>query len=146
MKRILKKFKENKGETVMISTFLTLCFVLFIVLCVIEVLSLVVVKQNVDYTARAVTRLLEEEGYVSTEVNTYFEELSTSLGLNGAKLTISNDKPFKHSSEVNSNKCIQYNDTFTITVQSEYDWRALPLRDMTVKSNVSGRSSVYWKE
>lgn len=146
MKRILRKIRrDEKGETVMISTFLILCFVLFLVLCAIEVFSLAIEKQHVDYTARAIARTLEEQGYVSSSIDTYFNTVSDSLGLSDAEYEVINDRPYIYSSEVGSGKCIQFNDTFKIKVTSTYEWKALPLRDMTVSADVSGRSSVYWK-
>ncbi len=145
--KIINKIRsENKGETIMISSFLILCFVLFLVLCAIEIFSLVIAKQHVDYTARAVARNVEEQGYVSSGIDAYFATLSDSLELSNARYEIQNDKPFVYSSEVGSGKCIQYNDTFDIKVESTYEWKALPLPDMTLSSDVSGRSSVFWKQ
>lgn len=146
MKRILRKIHhEGKGETIMISSFLILCFVLFLILCAIEIFSLAIVKQHVDYTARAVARTVEEQGCISSGIDAYFETLADSLELQEAGYEVINDKPFVYSQEAGSGKCIQYNDTFDIHVESTYKWKALPLPDMTLSSDVSGRSSVYWK-
>lgn len=134
LKRVQEVLHSKRGEGYVDTVVLVLCAVLVLAL-VIRVLPVFIQKQQLDMFATELVREAEVSGRVGMETNRRAEILREKTGLNP---NISWSK----------NGQIQLNQEVTVTLTMETNiglfggFGSFPI---TLRSQASGKSEVYWK-
>ena len=133
-KKLYYLFHSKRGEGYVDTVVLVLCAVLVLAL-VIRVLPVFIQKQQLDMFATELVREAEVSGHVGMETNRRAEDIREKTGLNP---NISWSK----------NGQIQLNQEVTVTLTMETNiglfggFGSFPI---TLRSQASGKSEVYWK-
>lgn len=141
-----EKFHEKKGAALpQIIGWLLLT--MFLILFFIELMSPIVHKQNVDYIAKQLAKMIEQEGQVTADVQDYLNDLNRSLNTSCTYRVT--DVSYKNASR----KTIQFMDGFNVVVTDTHEFiLATPIGrepityTIEIQSIAPGRSEVYWKD
>lgn len=147
----MKGLLKSKDGEVLVTIFGRVIITAIILLFVIETFALIMHKQDIDYISKQLAKTIEQDGYVSADVNTYLNEMNESLGTNATYRVVFDDGICRKPSAPSN--AIQFRDEFTVVVSDTHEWVvASPIGTeedvkfvIDITSDVSGRSEVYWK-
>lgn len=142
----LKKLKEEEQGDIIVSVYLFVLLGVIILMYGLQLFSIAMDYQDVTYTAKSITKVIECDGAVSDRAYEQLEKLNRDFGLN-MTFTVSDVNYFD-----NREKSIQFRDSFTVTVRDKAELvLANPsfgepwVWEIPLVSNISGMSEVYWK-
>jgi len=146
LKSLLKSKKGEESVSMLITIFIRVMITGLIFIFLLEMFSIVLHKQSVDYISKNITKTIEQDGMVSGEAYEYLAELNESLGTE-ASFYVTDVRYFN-----NAQKKIQFRDSFKVVVTDPHEFVILSpiggsdvVFSFDISSSVSGRSEVYWK-
>ncbi len=136
--------KSNKGSSMMISLIVRLLVALTLIMATINFAGLFVHYQNISYISRELTKTVEQDGRINArELNRQLSALKDDFNYRDTAYSVSAST---FSCEGQSG-CIQFRDSFTVTVTDKHeihitDKIAMPFN---IKVTKEGQSEVFWK-
>ncbi|AMJ41533.1 protein of unknown function [[Clostridium] propionicum DSM 1682] len=134
MKKMMRAFKNNRGEGYIDVVVLVLCAMLVIAVAV-KVFPAYIVKQQVDTFATELVREAEIAGQVGTETSRREQLLAEKTGIN----------PTVEWSQIGK---IQLNEEISVVVTYEVNigmFNGFGSFPITLRGEAMGKSEVYWK-
>ncbi len=141
----MKILKSEKGVATFLNLFVRVLVACFLIMLTINVAGLLVHYQNVNFIARELTKVVEQDGRVDTQfLNIRLNQLNDELNCEATFEVVPENSYFTCDGQ---SKCIQYRDDFTMYVT---DTHILKVSDklgheFTITADQDGKSEVFWK-
>lgn len=142
---ILKKLQKEKCGNLYVETIVKLLLMAVILILTIHIFAMVLQYQHVVYSAKAITKVVEQEGVYGEQAKNMLIELNNNFNSN-MQMDIEDVTYFDSTGK------IQFRESFTITVSDVYNFPIITpygkkgvYIKVPMKSDVVGISEVYWK-
>lgn len=144
---IIGILKSKKAEATYISTVVYIFIAVLILAFIINVFSIISVKQQLDHCADQMVKQIQLSGGINADTDTLFNYLSGQItGATG--ITYSVDSTYKTPRPAGIHNAIQLGTPFYITITGEANlggfWR-LNISRITIVARGAGVSERYWK-
>lgn len=134
MKKMMKAFKNNRGEGYIDVVVLVLCAMLVIAVAV-KVFPAYIVKQQVDTIATELVREAEITGQVGTETSRREQLLAEKNGISPTVV-------WSKKGKIQLNEEISVVVTYEVNIGMFNGFSSFPI---TLRGEAMGKSEVYWK-
>ncbi|WP_330643385.1 DUF4320 family protein [Anaerotignum propionicum] len=134
MKKMMKAFRNNRGEGYMDVVVLVLCAMLVIAVAV-KVFPAYIVKQQVDTFATELVREAEIAGQVGTETARREQLLAEKIGITPTVV-------WSKTGKIQLNEEISVVVTYEVNIGMFNGFGSFPI---TLRGEALGKSEVYWK-
>lgn len=134
MKKMIKAFKNNRGEGYIDVVVLVLCAMLVIAVAV-KVFPVYIVKQQVDTFATELVREAEIAGQVGTETSRREQLLAEKTGISPTVV-------WSKTGKIQLNEEISVVVTYEVNIGMFNGFGSFPI---TLRGEAMGKSEVYWK-
>lgn len=134
MKKMMKAFKNNRGEGYIDVVVLVLCAMLVIAVAV-KVFPAYIVKQQVDTIATELVREAEITGQVGTETSRREQLLAEKNGISPTVV-------WSKKGKIQLNEEISVVVTYEVNIGMFNGFGSFPI---TLRGEAMGKSEVYWK-
>lgn len=144
---IIGILKSKKAEATYISTVVYIFIAVLILAFIINVFSIISVKQQLDHCADQMVKQIQLSGGINAGTDTLFNYLSGQItGATGITYTV--DSTYKTPRPAGMHNAIQLGTPFYITITGEANlggfWR-LNISRITIVARGAGVSERYWK-
>jgi hypothetical protein len=137
----------DKKGTVFVEAILKFLLAALIIITAIHLFDVAVKYNNVSYTAKSISKIIELEGALTSTATQQLADLNASFGMD-MNFVISDVTWFSPMAQ-----SIQFRDTFTVTVDFVYKFpvfdpifaEAPVMVNIPMSADVTGMSEVYWK-
>lgn len=134
MKKMMRAFKNNRGEGYIDVVVLVLCAMMVIAVAV-KVFPVYIVKQQVDTFATELVREAEIAGQVGTETARREQLLAEKTGINPTVV-------WSKTGKIQLNEEISVVVTYEVNIGMFNGFGSFPI---TLRGEAMGKSEVYWK-
>jgi len=134
MKKMMRAFKNNRGEGYIDVVVLVLCAMMVIAVAV-KVFPAYIVKQQVDTFATELVREAEIAGQVGTETSRQEQLLAEKTGINPTVV-------WSKTGKIQLNEEISVVVTYEVNIGMFSGFGSFPI---TLRGEAVGKSEVYWK-
>jgi hypothetical protein len=134
MKKMIKAFKNNRGEGYIDVVVLVLCAMMVIAVAV-KVFPAYIVKQQVDTFATELVREAEIAGQVGTETSRREQLLAEKTGISPTVV-------WSKTGKIQLNEEISVVVTYEVNIGMFNGFGSFPI---TLRGEAMGKSEVYWK-
>ena len=135
MKKMIKAFKNNRGEGYIDVVVLVLCAMMVIAVAV-KVFPAYIVKQQVDTFATELVREAEIAGQVGTETSRREQLLAEKNGISPTVV-------WSKTGKIQLNEEISVVVTYEVNIGMFNGFGSFPI---TLRGEAMGKSEVYWKQ
>ena len=144
---IIGILRSKKAEATYISTVVYIFIAVLILAFIINVFSIISVKQQLDHCADQMVKQIQLSGGINTDTDTLFNYLSDQItGATGITYTV--DSTYKTPRPAGMHNAIQLGTPFYITITGEANlggfWK-LNISRITIVARGAGVSERYWK-
>ncbi len=144
---IIGILKSNKAEATYISTVVYIFIAVLILAFIINVFSIISVKQQLDHCADQMVKQIQLSGGINADTDNLFNYLSGQItGATGITYTV--DSTYKTPRPAGMHNAIQLGTPFYITITGDANlggfWK-LNISRITIVARGSGVSERYWK-
>lgn len=144
---IIGILKSKKAEATYISTVVYIFIAVLILAFIINVFSIISVKQQLDHCADQMVKQIQLSGGINADTDTLFNYLSGQItGATGITYTV--NSTYKTPRPAGMHNAIQLGTPFYITITGEANlggfWK-LNISRITIVARGAGVSERYWK-
>ncbi|MPN00007.1 hypothetical protein SDC9_147201 [bioreactor metagenome] len=144
---IIGILKSKKAEATYISTVVYIFIAVLILAFIINVFSIISVKQQLDHCADQMVKQIQLSGGINADTDTLFNYLSGQItGATGITYTV--DSTYKTPRPAGMHNAIQLGTPFYITITGDANlggfWK-LNISRITIVARGAGVSERYWK-
>lgn len=144
---IIGILKSKKAEATYISTVVYIFIAVLILAFIINVFSIISVKQQLDHCADQMVKQIQLSGGINADTDTLFNYLSGQItGATGITYTV--DSTYKTPRPVGMHNAIQLGTPFYITITGDANlggfWK-LNISRINIVARGAGVSERYWK-
>lgn len=144
----MKRFIEDERGSVFVETIVKLLLVFVLIMISVHIFAMMTAYQHTVYTAKAVAKVIEQEGAYDYNADNTFDELQNLFHKNNKTMKLKVTATYLDS----VNKTIQFRDKFVVEVTDYYNFPIIePLEAASLsirvpmKAQVVGMSEVYYK-
>lgn len=140
------KFQKDRCGNLYVETIVKLLLVATILILTIHVFAMVLQYQHVVYSAKAIAKVVEQNGEYGSEAKDMLIQLNDNFEAN-MKMEISDVTYFDSSGKIQfrDSFVISVSDVYTLPIITPYGKKGVNI-EVPMKSDVVGISEVYWKE
>ena len=144
----MKKLLKDERGSVLVEAIVRLLLVCVLVMISLHIFAMMTSYQHTVYTAKAIAKIIEQEGAYDYNADNTFNELQNLFHKNNKTMKLKVTANYLD----NVNKTIQFRDKFTVEVTDYYEFPIIePLEAATLsirvpmRAEVTGMSEVYYK-